>query len=94
MPKKKAGRAKIHTAASTAPAYDVDLRDALPAGLEYVPGSAEIVRGPAGSGLSGSDGPAWSILHDDDGPAARPAPSGEPMESAADFDATQHPKKP
>ncbi len=44
-----------HTAASTAPAYDVDLRDALPAGLEYVPGSAEIVRGPAGSGLSGSD---------------------------------------
>lgn len=50
-----------HTAASTAPAYDVDLRDALPAGLEYVPGSAEIVRGPAGSGLSGSDGPAWSI---------------------------------
>ena len=50
-----------HTAASTAPAYDVSIQDALPEGLEYVPGSAEIVRGPAGSGLSGSDGPAWSI---------------------------------
>jgi len=50
-----------HTASSTAPAYDVALRETLPAGLEYIPGSAEIVSGPAGSGLSGSDGPAWSF---------------------------------
>ena len=49
-----------HTTASTAPAYDVAVQDSLPAGLEYVPGSAQILNGPAGS-LAQADGPAWSF---------------------------------
>jgi len=48
-----------HSAASTAPAYDVTIQDTLPAGLEYVPGSAEIISGPPG--LADAAGPACSF---------------------------------
>jgi len=50
----------LPTAANIAPAYDVAVQDSLPAGLEYVPGSAQILSGPAGS-LAQADGPAWSF---------------------------------
>jgi uncharacterized repeat protein (TIGR01451 family) len=52
-----------HSAASTAPAYDVSIRDALPEGLVYVPGSAEIISGPVGS--PDIVGPAWSFAEID-----------------------------
>jgi len=48
-----------HPASSTAPAYDVSLRDALPEGMEYVPGSLELISGPPG--LADAAGPAWSF---------------------------------
>lgn len=36
-----------HSAQSHAPAFDLDLQALLPAGLEYKPGSAEVLAGPA-----------------------------------------------
>jgi uncharacterized repeat protein (TIGR01451 family) len=38
-----------HSANSRADAYDVDLIEALPSGLTYIPGSMEIVAGPEGA---------------------------------------------
>ena len=42
-----------HSASSTAPAYDVSIQDALPAGLEYVPCSLDIISGPPGLAAAG-----------------------------------------
>jgi uncharacterized repeat protein (TIGR01451 family)/fimbrial isopeptide formation D2 family protein len=52
-----------HSASSTAPAYDVSIRDALPEGLVYVPGSAQVISGPPG--LADAAGPAWSFAEID-----------------------------
>lgn len=53
-----------HSAASTAPAYDVAIQDSLPEGLIYVPGSAEVISGPQG-GLAQAAGPSWSYAEID-----------------------------
>ena len=41
--------AVYHSSVSSAPAFDLDLLDILPAGLSYVPGSAEVLSGPQAS---------------------------------------------
>ena len=41
--------AVYHSSKSSAPAFDLDLLDILPAGLSYVPGSAEVLSGPQAS---------------------------------------------
>ena len=48
----------LHSLSSTANAYDVDIQESLPQGLIYVPGSLEIVNGPAGT-KDGSNGFHW-----------------------------------
>lgn len=52
-----------HSSSSTAPAYDVAVQDALPAGLEYVPGSMQIISGPPG--LARAAGPGASFAEID-----------------------------
>ena len=49
-----------HSPASTATAYDMAISDTLPEGLEYIPGSAQIMSGPHG-GLAQAASPAWSF---------------------------------
>lgn len=51
-----------HTSPSTAPAYDVSIQDNLPAGLEYVPGSLEIISGPPGLAQAASLGASFSEI--------------------------------
>jgi uncharacterized repeat protein (TIGR01451 family) len=41
--------AVFHSSSSSAPAFDLDLSEILPAGLRYLPGSAEVLSGPQAS---------------------------------------------
>ncbi len=54
----------FHSLRSSSDAFDVDVEEALPEGIDYIPGSMEILSGPAGA-VDGSD-PSHLIWHFDE----------------------------